>query len=143
MNRVKTLQSLHYIILALLLSGCAGAGAMLSTKETIHPNAYFISHGSIKIDSQVSAMRHLGNPEEVVTYKSGSEKWNYNKSIAWRGVYIVVILPVPLMLPVGHNKLSLHFASDGKLIDAISESADDKGCVTILLLSGCLPDTFI
>ena len=137
------LKTLSIVIVSFLLAGCVGVTTALSTKETTHQSAYYLSHGDIKINDQASALRYLGEPEKIVNVQSGTEKWMYKKNVALRGIYIWLVIPLPLVLPVGYNDLSLFFSSDGALIYAISESGNEKGCVTMFLLSGCMPDSYV
>lgn len=137
------LRILRIVVVSFLLTGCVGVTTALSTKKTTHQSAYYLSHGDMKIDDQASALRYLGEPEKIVNLQSGTEKWTYKKNVAVRGIYIWLIIPLPLVLPVGYNDLSLFFSSDGTLIYATSESGNEKGCVTMFLLSGCMPQTYV
>jgi len=126
----------------LILSGCAGISYTLSTKEFTHKGSYHVSGADVKISNKESALANLGEPNEVGILPSGTEKWSYHKSVAWRGIAIWIVVPIPLYLPVGYNGLTLYFTSSGELTHVTGESGEVKGCV-IFLLAGCMPDTYV
>ncbi|WP_237248471.1 hypothetical protein [Sideroxyarcus emersonii] len=61
-----------------------------------------------------------GKPKEHGE-KFGLEYISYNNSIAWRGFFgIFIIIPLPLIAPVGRNETILFF-KDGRLIRTMVE----------------------
>ncbi len=41
--------------------------------------------------------------------KDGQEYLTYNRSVAWRGLMVFIIIPIPLLFPIGHNQTTLFF----------------------------------
>ena len=110
----------------LLLAGCVGGGPVLTnttTKQVAQPNSKYENFcpsaevGQLlackdNVDlSKQAFVRAWGEPKSRVI-RDGKEILTYNKDIAWRGLVVFAILPIPLMLPVGHNEIMLHFQSD-------------------------------
>jgi hypothetical protein len=58
--------------------------------------------------SQAQFRNAWGEPKKKGV-KDGQEYWVYNDGLAWRGLVIFVIIPIPLLAPVGHNEVTLHF----------------------------------
>jgi len=53
-----------------------------------------------------------GSPDRIDTEK-GRERWIYKEQIPWNGVLLyALILPVPLMLPVGRSYMVIEFSND-------------------------------
>ena len=47
----------------------------------------------------------------------GDEIWTYRKDRRWAGVILVPVVPVPLLLPVAHDRVDFRFRGD-TLVDA-------------------------
>lgn len=46
----------------------------------------------------------------------------YTDDIAWRGMTIWLLLPVPILLPVGYNKTTLTFLNNSLLLEEVQEA---------------------
>lgn len=88
-----------------------------------------------------------GPPERKESLAQGGEKWIYSKKTiapehdegrAWRGFVLWAVVPVPIMVPVGHNDVVVYFAADGSLIKEHWEVTDEDfyGCI-VIPLRGC------
>jgi hypothetical protein len=51
---------------------------------------------------------------------AGQEYLVYNRGVKWRGLLGFLIIPIPLLLPVGHNETKLYFVRD-RLIETIRQ----------------------
>lgn len=49
-----------------------------------------------------------GTPDLVVSTEHG-ERWHYARGFTWSGILLFVIVPIPLMAPVGHSHTALEF----------------------------------
>jgi hypothetical protein len=61
---------------------------------------------------------YWGEPQHISHNSTGSDEiWTYNSGLVWEGVVPFVIIPIPLVLPVAHEKVcfSLH---DGRVVSA-------------------------
>ncbi|WP_079436729.1 hypothetical protein [Zoogloea sp. LCSB751] len=70
------------------------------------------------------------------------ERWIYNKDVAWTGVLLfAVIVPIPLLVPVGHDHLAIDFRNDVLVnIEARSQVSRLAFCAMPLLIphaNGC------
>jgi hypothetical protein len=83
-----------------------------------------------------------GQPDNE-RFERGFRTLTYRQGLAWRGLTIFVIIPIPLLLPLGHNNAKLIFQSDrlvhveyvdNELDAAIcglhSEGPNGFGCIT-------------
>ena len=58
-----------------------------------------------------------------------TEYWQYKQdSLAWAGIIPMVVIPIPLVVPVGKNSVTLGFAGD-ELISATSQ--DREGSLAV------------
>jgi hypothetical protein len=55
-----------------------------------------------------------GSPSKIVNLGPGREQWVYKYSNMWNGVYLfpVLPLPMPIMIPVGHETILFTFEND-------------------------------
>lgn len=67
--------------------------------------------------------------------ENGKESLTYNRSIAWRGVIIFLGLPIPLLIPVGHNKTTLIFEND-HLVETTVEDGKESSAVCGIISEG-------
>lgn len=62
------------------------------------------------------------------------EYWIYKQdSLAWAGLIPMVIIPIPLVVPVGKNSVTLGFSGD-ELVSAVSQDRDGAGGVCGMFL---------
>lgn len=123
----------------LLIAGCVGGGAV-TTKTRVTTLSDGPGSGSYSCPSnQVGVLDKCGpgdiSPPTVKSFlaawgKPASTKQSgshtvikYNMNVAWRGLVLFAIAPIPLMFPAGHNKLILTFSND-RLIEVKSEYGD-------------------
>ncbi|WP_332855373.1 hypothetical protein [Duganella sp. S19_KUP01_CR8] len=145
------------------LSGCFGAGTV--TEKTLGwydndagnmalcPTSYekmIIACENKSLPNQTGAknikpdtlIRMWGAPnsENVI---NGVRTLTYRHGLAWRGLTVFVILPIPLLLPMGYNSAKFSFNNENLVhveytyneLDATvcglhSEGPDGVGCVT-------------
>lgn len=110
------------ILPLVLVSGCVGIGPITTstTTEKVGTSSYTRMcpvpseigeltackterAGSLTTE-QLIAMWGEPKSHEI---KDGQEGLTYNRNIAWRGLFGFVIIPIPLLLPVGHNETTL------------------------------------
>jgi hypothetical protein len=140
-----------------LVTGCVGAGTITTRSDTTEVGRTTWARmcpskdvGELMACKKEEAQsltaesfsRVWGEPKYRGT-KDSQEYWIYNRSVAWRGLLVYVVFPIPLLLPVGHNETTLYF-EHGKLIRTVredfrstsavcglhSEGPDGFGCVT-------------
>lgn len=46
---------------------------------------------------------YWGKPNDVYKYGSDREIWRYEYGLRWNGLIIGIIIPIPIIIPVGHD----------------------------------------
>jgi len=129
----------HLFILILLLSGCAGLTTHFGTEASHQQFSYYqAKRGEFSTD-KATTLRAWGNPIKI-TKQGENEVWKYRGGTAWRGIVIWVLVPIPLMAPVGSNYVNMLFSPTGELISGTAEGMDEKGVVCVLLTLECNPE---
>jgi hypothetical protein len=79
-----------------------------------------------------AVLRVYGNPKRE-SFKEGKEFWVYDHDVAWRGLLLVFVVPVPLMIPAGMNEVIFTFEND-QLLYMEKEHAKPNGffCQTVI-----------
>lgn len=92
----------------------------------------------VEVPTSKDFRRAWGDPKSIESSASLT-RWKYNIDIAWRGLVVFVVVPIPLMLPVGHNELILSFEND-KLVEVSREYGQGNYAICGLHSEG--PDGF-
>ena len=115
------------LCVALTQSGCIGLIVQTPKECKIEAPSTGIHYGSGEATglndanptpSTKEEVREVwGKPDEIITVSENEETWVYNKSL-WCGVWPIVILPIPFVLPVcngferigfrGNEAISIH-----------------------------------
>src|SRR6185436_8296771 len=60
-----------------------------------------------------------GAPDQVEVHSDGIERWTYYGGVRWAGVvFCAVVVPIPLFVPVGRERVSIDFRG------GVAESAE-------------------
>ena len=144
MNFASTLRVSLPILSGICLSGCFGVSSHLSTIEDTQKFAYYDAGRGGMVKDKESALKQWGEPiSKVQLDDDGSEEWTYHGGLAWRGVAIWLVVPIPLMVPVGHNAAKMHFSPSGELVRGTAERAEEKGIVCWLIYMECNPEEML
>ncbi len=114
-------------ILPMILSGCVGLGAWtLGTRtaegdhQAIQPTRGTIAphkpeRGAL-IETAADLQTQWGKPDRIKAVESGGEEWIYKTDgLRWSGMLLyVMIVPLPAMVPVGSQYLSV-LVQDGRI----------------------------
>ena len=123
------------------ISGCVGFSSHLGTEKTSQQFAYYEAKRGGLVTDKNSALEYWGEPTSRVQLDAdGDEEWTYRAGLAWRGVAVWVLVPIPLMVPVGHNTAEMRFAPSGELISSSAEAANEKAFVCFLIYLQCNPE---
>ena len=98
------------------LSGCIGLSLVAGTRQRpvdttlgLHVGDHGLNKGGV---TTADALRLWGEPRRK-TVVGLQQRWQYRADeLAWRGAQIWLIIPVPLLLPVGYKKVTLTFEED-------------------------------
>lgn len=124
------------LVSACLLSGCFGAGPVTTKvrsldihesdrypeKQCPSPESGHLEYCTTNMappNTQIQFRSIWGEPKSKGT-SNEVEYWTYNGDLAWRGLVIFAIIPIPLLVPVGHNDVTLYFKR-GKLTQITEE----------------------
>ena len=81
---------------------------------------------TVPASSVSQVLEWWGAPDERVVDASGVERLTYYDGLRWRGVLLfLVILPVPLVIPVGHDVVELEVA-DGMVKAARTQNDESR-----------------
>ncbi len=109
---------MRFIFVSFLLftfSGCVGIGTVVSDERTYGSSNLTEIQGIFGIDSKKiytkkEVVSIWGEPKNI--YKEGNcEYWVYNRELAWGGITIWAIVPIPLFIPIGSRVTTLIFDS--------------------------------
>jgi hypothetical protein len=122
---------LKFIVLGVLiisLTACIGYDVMSGYSGTCDRNC----KGSwYSIGDKAGVSRVHGKPDHIIQ-KNGKEYWVYNKDIAFRGFILGLVVPVPLVIPVGFNKTIFEFENDTRINTTYSVTQTSAAHMCIL-----------
>lgn len=128
------------VCLVALQSACVGGFGVFKTERgSYHPLGSKAEEQGVRLCSSTKAdvLRLMGKPKREYT-ESSKNFLVYNSDVAWRGVVPWIIIPIPLMVPVGMNEVSFEFEDD-RLLRFWRETGVVWGGMCFFLLKGCLP----
>jgi len=100
--------------ISLLLGGCVGVTFI--NPEVLEKPPYLkaeqgqISHKKQEY-SQFDVLSLWGDPKEKYM-KNDLEHWVYNRELAWAGGVLYLLIPIPLMIPIGNRETTIIFEGD-------------------------------
>ena len=119
------------LLFALVLPGCVGVGIVGSTRRERRLKDVFFREVQ-PIHTQVVLDRY-GEPDRVEKAADGTEVWTYKSHVRWSGVVLCVVIPIPLVLPVGRESTSF------TVRDGVVVSASQVVGTTTLYIAGLVP----
>jgi hypothetical protein len=106
------------LLLALLTasSGCLGVvlfgnhHGSTSTPQISSKPGLLLEGSDAHVVSDSEVRRAWGEPDEVTKLGDGTERWTYVGGLRWNGVVLVVVfVPIPLLVPVGREQVTIRF----------------------------------
>lgn len=126
--------------MCLLLSACAGVLVMHNPKVTQDSQQLklmgrgYISVGKEQVSYQKADVRQAWGEPDSKKIKGEIEYWRYEQNgLAWAGLVPVLVIPIPLVVPVGKNGATLGFSGD-ELVSAVRQDRDVAGGMCGLFL---------
>jgi hypothetical protein len=127
---MRFLRFVALLAIGLSLNGCVGVGAWIfwpHTASTDTPRA-LSARGTLHISPEdpqgaittsAELRKHWGEPDNIVLHDTQAEEWIYTQPYwRWYGVILyAVVVPLPFMLPVGSEYVSLT-VKDGQITAA-------------------------
>ncbi|QOY54019.1 hypothetical protein HUE87_08975 [Candidatus Sulfurimonas marisnigri] len=106
----------YKILLGLSLSigitGCVGVTNIKSAEKHVSFNPDLIDgtiRGGSKRYTKEEVAGFWGEADEHIIAYNGWEGWIYNNRMAWGGAVIWVIIPIPLVVPIGYRSTTVYF----------------------------------
>ena len=99
----------------------------LSSANSSSLNIIFANSAVKKSPTKEDVLLELGQPHSIIKAEN-RETWDYRHDVAWRGFYPILILPIPLLIPVGFNHWELSF-NENNLSSITTEKGYGKICV--------------
>jgi hypothetical protein len=98
------------------LSGCVGI-AFVHPKVDEHDRFYLAARPSVLPTSapnttKTEATEHWGTPDKIEHVDAVRERWFYYNSLSWAGIIPMLILPIPMVIPTGHDYVELLFEGE-------------------------------
>jgi len=94
--------------MSVFLTSCVGYSVLSGETTTSDKNAKGTKYA---INDKVDILQVHGKPTKI-EFKDGKEYWTYKEKLAFRGVFLGLIIPVPLIVPIGFNKTIFEFENE-------------------------------
>lgn len=125
------MQKLTIFIIAFLLSGCVGVATMHNPEKKHEELNFKLMGRGFLFDyqeknhnySKSDVIEIWGKPDNKEV-RGSVEYWRYKQEgLAWAGVIPMIVIPIPLVVPVGRNSVTLGF-NGNELVSATSQYRD-------------------
>jgi len=116
------------------LGGCLGGTVVRQATTTDDSNIAlenergYISKAQRDIEYKKEDVLQLWGPPYARDTDGQNERWKYHRETAFSGLFLEIILPVPLVVPVGYRDTTLIF-SDDVLVKVVREYGGSTGFV--------------
>lgn len=109
-----------------VLTGCAGMAVVHESVQTYdtppfaldrrvgffeHDDYNFRQRGLVIAATKEDVLNRWGAPARR-SADGASERWHYKREIGWSGMIAFVIVPIPLLVPVGYRETVVEFSGD-------------------------------
>jgi hypothetical protein len=109
-------------VVAALCSGCVGfafhgnehhrADNPILTADRAHYDGSDSSNRRFPVPTKNQVLAAWGKPDRIEMSSQGNERWIYENGIRWNGVVLFLLIPVPLLIPVGSDYMVVEYAGD-------------------------------
>lgn len=125
-----------------LLTGCAGVMVVREALESYDQPPFALDRkvgffdqsnyklrerGLVEATTRADVLSRWGEPARRST-NGTSERWHYERELAWSGIVAYAIVPIPLVVPVGYRKTVAEFNGD-TLVRMSREVGRERGGV--------------
>lgn len=117
----------------LLVSGCIGF-ATVQPRETT--DALPIADGVTSESATPSELLAAWGAPDARHSVGGDEIWRYERERRWAGVVLIPVVPVPLLLPVAHDRVEFRFHGD-TLLDSRVWKVEGRVALCGLAIGPC------
>jgi len=134
---MRTPGSLLALLIPLLACGCVGYASYLPEEETVEELeiAKGLTVPTLEL-TRDELLAHKGPPSEKRS-DGDTEVWVYQGRRDVEGVILIaVVVPVPLLLPIGRERIEVAFRGD-KAVSATVHTIGDHGALCGMLPGPC------
>lgn len=89
------------LVFSALLPGCVGMAYFGTERMDAVSPRDVAGIGSTSAPSAALLLERLGAPDERVQVTATREDWIYDRGLRWNGPVLFVVIPVPLLVPIG------------------------------------------
>lgn len=127
-----------YLALCLFVQGCVG-GAVFKTRTTTIQDPYIpdsrkywpcqrFDMTNTVVYSAAWLDAHWGKPASITHAGTDQldEIWTYKCGLIWEGIGVMVLVPIPIALPAGREKI-LFVLRDGRVVSAARNESRTVG----------------
>ena len=127
-----------FLALTLCLSGCFGIGTLFTETTVVDNPVISQKKGHIWVKADMPRERtvmaselldYWGKPDEIIKNDT-EEVWIYQFGLRWNGLGLAFIIPIPLIVPIGHEEL---IDGDKHIVSVTIKGMEDNGFICSLL----------
>lgn len=116
MKKRTKIKQVSFIALICLCSGCVGVSvtgdkSAVVNNPNISKNKGYIGHTPLapnRLVAESEVVKYWGSPDKVEVNDKGQKQLLYKRDeFRWNGITLMMVVPIPLVVPVGHDYLSL------------------------------------
>ncbi len=98
------------------LSGCVGITAVTGERREFPCQR-----------SKAKISETMGEPYRIDSGEGAQEVWRYRNGLKWRGVFVsLLVIPVPLLLPVGRDDRTFMFEGDSCRSEVVEKDMPER-----------------
>jgi hypothetical protein len=109
------LRSVFVVFVVLALTTCTGVWTDFNVKSYPggeHHLTKKLININVKNQTKQEVLKALGEPQNKIKIDATNERWIYPYKAAWKGIYLIVIFPIPLKAPLGHLNVFVDFEGE-------------------------------
>jgi len=120
-NKLKFITWKVALLLSLLpVYGCVGV-AFISSTGTEFSDVYYkpaSEHGELKLGeeqrtiSKAQILLAWSEPDEIISVDESTVRWVYYRELAWHGMVVFAVVPIPLIIPFGSRNTEVIIEED-------------------------------
>lgn len=108
-------RTLALALLACALTTCAGVWtdySVVTHDGGVHHLTKNLISENIKNTTKQEVLNKLGEPQEKIIIDEKIERWVYPYEKAWKGIYLIFIVPIPIKAPFGNLHVFVDFENE-------------------------------
>ncbi len=121
----RVLRLIVVMLISFQFSGC-----MIGVSNNTFSSTTSIKNEHPELKTKADVVARFGPPVRMEKLKDNQEHYVYSGSLAWRGFMGIVVVPIPLLVPVGFNDQIYLFEGDKlKYVTTQEMGSNFYGCM--------------